>query len=88
MITKPVPALLCAPTGHNPTSRTTPELATALFLEQGVELVVLKELLGHARIGATTAVYANTSDYRQRRHSTLGHAQPGGVRTPHPAEGL
>jgi hypothetical protein len=30
MITKPVPALLCAPTGHNPTSRTTPELATAL----------------------------------------------------------
>lgn len=30
MITKSVPALLCAPTGHNPTSRTTPELATAL----------------------------------------------------------
>jgi hypothetical protein len=30
MITKPVPALLCTPTRHNPTSRTTPELATAL----------------------------------------------------------
>jgi transposase/transposase-like protein len=30
MITKPVPALLCTPTGHNPTSRTPPELATAL----------------------------------------------------------
>jgi hypothetical protein len=30
MITKPVPALLCAPTSHNPTSRTTPELASAL----------------------------------------------------------
>ncbi|MGW3730282.1 IS630 family transposase [Streptomyces sp. NPDC000851] len=25
-----MPALLCAPTGHNPTSRTTPELAAAL----------------------------------------------------------
>jgi hypothetical protein len=30
MITKPVPALLRAPTGHNPTTRTTLELATAL----------------------------------------------------------
>ncbi len=30
MITKPVPVLLCTPTGHYPTSRTTPELATAL----------------------------------------------------------
>lgn len=32
MITKPVPALLRTPTGHNPTSRTPqePELATAL----------------------------------------------------------
>ncbi len=30
MITKPVPALLSTPTGHYPTSRTTPELATAL----------------------------------------------------------
>jgi len=30
MITKPVPALLCTPTGHTPTSRTPPELATAL----------------------------------------------------------
>lgn len=30
MITKPVPALLCTPTGHNLTSRTPPELAAAL----------------------------------------------------------
>jgi hypothetical protein len=30
MITKPVPAPLGAPTGHTPTNRTTPELATAL----------------------------------------------------------
>ena len=33
MITKPVPALPCTPTGHYPTSRTTPELATALTIE-------------------------------------------------------
>ena len=31
MITKPVPALLCTPTGRYPTSHTTPELATALL---------------------------------------------------------
>lgn len=33
MITKTVPALLCTPTGHYPTNRTTPELATALTSE-------------------------------------------------------
>ncbi|MEW2346020.1 hypothetical protein, partial [Streptomyces griseoaurantiacus] len=30
MITKPVPALLCTPTGHRPTNRTPPELDQAL----------------------------------------------------------
>jgi integrase len=30
-----------------------------LLLEQGVELVVIKELLGHARIGVTATVYAH-----------------------------
>ncbi|MFE0646625.1 hypothetical protein ACFW2Y_34245, partial [Streptomyces sp. NPDC058877] len=30
MITKPVPAPLCTPTGHGPTNRPTPELAQAL----------------------------------------------------------
>ncbi|MDQ0983215.1 integrase [Streptomyces sp. V2I9] len=30
-----------------------------LLLEQGVELVVIKELLGHAHIGVTATVYAH-----------------------------
>ncbi|EGX58714.1 hypothetical protein SZN_16390 [Streptomyces zinciresistens K42] len=34
MITKPVPALLCTPTGHGPTNRPTPELAQALELRE------------------------------------------------------
>ncbi len=33
--------------------------AATLLLEQGVELVVIKELLGHAHIGVTAAVYAH-----------------------------
>lgn len=32
-----------------------------LLLEQGVELCVIKELLGHAPIEVTAMVYANTS---------------------------
>ncbi|WP_329304135.1 hypothetical protein [Streptomyces sp. NBC_00659] len=28
-------------------------------MEQGIELVVIKELLGHAHIGATATVYAH-----------------------------
>ncbi|MGW1530275.1 transposase family protein, partial [Streptomyces sp. NPDC002159] len=35
MITKPVPALLCTPTGHGPTNRPTPELAQALPRHSG-----------------------------------------------------
>jgi len=33
-----------------------------LLLEQGVELVVIKELLGHAHIGVTATVYANSRE--------------------------
>jgi 8-oxo-dGTP pyrophosphatase MutT (NUDIX family) len=44
MITKPVPALVCAPTGHNPTSRTTPELAAALVHAAAVIRELYEEL--------------------------------------------
>lgn len=36
-----------------------------LLLEQGVELVVIKELLGHAHIGVTATVYANPRELHQ-----------------------
>ncbi len=37
--------------------------STAILLpEQGVELVVIKELLGHAHIGVTATVYANSRE--------------------------
>ncbi|CAL9496603.1 Tyrosine recombinase XerH [Streptomyces sp. enrichment culture] len=46
-----------------------------LLLEQGVDLVVIKELLGHAHIGVTATVYAHV---RLRLQSDaidlLGHA--------------
>ncbi|GGO35353.1 hypothetical protein [Streptomyces lasiicapitis] len=35
-------------------------------LEQGVELVVIKELLGHAHIGVTATVYAHVRLRLQR----------------------
>ncbi|MEU9331466.1 site-specific integrase [Streptomyces canus] len=38
-----------------------------LLLEQGVELVVIKELLGHARIGVTATVYAHVRLRLQRQ---------------------
>ncbi|MFG2296293.1 tyrosine-type recombinase/integrase [Streptomyces sp. NPDC048603] len=38
----------------------------ALLLEQGVELVVIKELLGHAHIGITATVYAHVRLRLQR----------------------
>jgi integrase len=41
--------------------------AATLLLEQGVELVVIKELLGHAHIGVTAAVYAHVRPRFQRR---------------------
>ncbi len=39
----------------------------ALLLEQGVELVVIKELLGHAHIGVTATVYAHVRLRLQRQ---------------------
>ncbi|MFE2375952.1 tyrosine-type recombinase/integrase, partial [Streptomyces sp. NPDC059398] len=45
----------------------------ALHLEQGVELVVIKELLGHAHIGFTATVYAHVRLHLQRQAiDTLG----------------
>ncbi|WP_328320326.1 tyrosine-type recombinase/integrase [Streptomyces sp. NBC_00388] len=46
-----------------------------LLLEQGVELVVIKELLGHAHIGVTATVYAHVRIRLQRDAiNLLGHA--------------
>ncbi|WP_333743140.1 site-specific integrase [Streptomyces ardesiacus] len=46
-----------------------------LLLEQGVELVVIKELLGHAHIGVTATVYAHVRLRLQRDAiNLLGHA--------------
>ncbi|GAA3266880.1 hypothetical protein GCM10010469_38950 [Streptomyces labedae] len=58
-----------------------------LLLEQGVDLVVIKELLGHAHIGVTASVYAHVRLRFQRQAiDTLGHAlgqdgDPDGPRT-------
>ncbi|WP_319685429.1 tyrosine-type recombinase/integrase [Streptomyces sp. AK02-01A] len=49
--------------------------AATLLLEQGVELVVIKELLGHAHIGVTATVYA---------HVRLRLQRPPRPRTPQP----
>ncbi|SCD52638.1 Site-specific recombinase XerD [Streptomyces sp. PpalLS-921] len=46
-----------------------------LLLEQGVELGVIKELLGHARIGVTATVYAHVRLRLQHQAiDLLGHA--------------
>jgi transposase InsO family protein len=46
-----------------------------LLLEQGVDLVVIKELLGHAHIGVTAGVYAHVRLCLQRQAiNTLGAA--------------
>ncbi|MFE7043285.1 tyrosine-type recombinase/integrase [Streptomyces atratus] len=46
-----------------------------LLLEQGVDLVVIKELLGHAHIGVTAGVYAHVRLCLQRQAiDTLGNA--------------
>ncbi|MEU3202146.1 tyrosine-type recombinase/integrase [Streptomyces sp. NPDC006996] len=46
-----------------------------LLLEQGVDLVVIKELLGHAHIGVTAGVYAHVRLRLQRQAiDTLGDA--------------
>ena len=55
--------------------------AATLLLEQGVELVVIKELLGHAHIGVTATVYAHVRLRLQRDAiDLLGSA----LRTPAP----
>ncbi|MGY3058689.1 integrase [Streptomyces sp. TE3672] len=51
-----------------------------LLLEQGVDLVVIKELLGHAHIGVTAGVYAHVRLRLQRQaidtlSGALGHAE-------------
>nr|WP_237329425.1 site-specific integrase [Streptomyces sp. CBMAI 2042] len=49
-----------------------------LLLEQGVDLVVIKELLGHAYIGVTAGVYAHVRLRLQRQAiDTLGNALDG-----------
>ncbi|MDH6123944.1 site-specific integrase [Kitasatospora sp. GP82] len=49
--------------------------AATLLLEQGIELVVIKELLGHAHIGVTATVYAHVRLRLQRQAiDTLGDA--------------
>ncbi|MFG2882589.1 tyrosine-type recombinase/integrase [Streptomyces sp. NPDC048297] len=60
--------------------------AATLLLEQGVELVVIKELLGHAHIGVTATVYAHVRLRLQRdaidilstalRHAANSTAKP------------
>lgn len=46
-----------------------------LLLEQSVELVVIKELLGHAHIGVTAGVYAHVRLRLQRQAiDALGNA--------------
>jgi hypothetical protein len=46
-----------------------------LLLEQGVDLVVIEELLGHAHIGVTASVYAHVRLRLQRQAiETLGDA--------------
>lgn len=47
--------------------------AATLLLEQGIDLVVIKELLGHAHIGVTAGVYAHVRLRLQRQAiDTLG----------------
>jgi integrase len=50
-----------------------------LLLEQGVDLIVIKELLGHAHIGVTAGVYAHVRLRLQRQAiDTLGNALAAG----------
>ena len=44
-----------------------PHSTATLLLEQGVDLVVIKELLGHAYIGVTAGVYAHVRLRLQRQ---------------------
>ncbi|MCX4845775.1 tyrosine-type recombinase/integrase [Streptomyces sp. NBC_00893] len=58
-----------------------------LLLEQGVDLVVIKELLGHAHIGVTAGVYAHVRLRLQRQaidtlNDALGQADDGPADSP------
>ncbi len=56
--------------------------AATLLLEQGVELVIIKELLGHAHIGVTATVHAHVRLRLQRDAiDLLGHALRNPVET-------
>ena len=70
MITKPVPALLCTPTGHNPTSRNTPELATALSSNTA-------ETAGAAWEDCISRVFSFSVDTEPRKSH---HPRPEGIR--------
>ncbi|MFF8196489.1 tyrosine-type recombinase/integrase [Streptomyces bobili] len=61
-----------------------------LLLEQGVDLVVIKELLGHAHIGVTASVYAHVRLRLQRQAiDTLGNALgPTDAPMTHPPQAL
>ncbi|WP_443074625.1 tyrosine-type recombinase/integrase [Streptomyces sp. NBC_01455] len=51
----------------------------ALLLEQGGDIVVIKEILGHAHIGVTAGIYANAIDLpRALRESDQLATRPGG----------
>ncbi|MFJ3914165.1 site-specific integrase [Streptomyces vinaceus] len=54
-----------------------------LLLEQGVDLVVIKELLDHAHIGVTAGVYA-TSDSASNAKPSAPSATPSAARTATP----
>lgn len=58
---------------RDPLPRPPTHSTAALLLEQGVDLVVIKELLGHAHIGVTAGVYAHVRLRLQRQAvDTLG----------------
>ncbi|WP_443044283.1 tyrosine-type recombinase/integrase [Streptomyces sp. HF10] len=48
---------------------------TALLLEQGIDFVVIEELLGHPYIGVVAGVYAHVR-LRLRRQARPGQARP------------
>ncbi|MFE2972288.1 hypothetical protein ACFXKC_53870 [Streptomyces sp. NPDC059340] len=54
-------------TSHAHRTKRGSSVFSALLLEQGVELVVIKELLGHAHIGVTATVYAHIRLRLQRQ---------------------
>ncbi|WP_460037275.1 hypothetical protein [Streptomyces cavourensis] len=60
--------------GSGPSGSTISALDHSPFLELGAEIVALKELLDHARIGVAAAVYADVRFRLQR--NILPHQYP------------